>query len=110
MELRKLLDFIETEDRRLIGGFGNNIAYDDREKRVLARTVKLTEELGELCDEVLASQSLQRKEKLESAKEKNIGEECADVVITTLLLSKALDVDIESELDKKIEKINKRYD
>ncbi|MFH0889715.1 MAG: MazG nucleotide pyrophosphohydrolase domain-containing protein [Candidatus Aenigmatarchaeota archaeon] len=110
MELKKLLDFIETEDRRLIESFGDRVAYDNREKRILARTVKLTEELGELCDEILAQQSLQRKEKLDSVERKNLGEECADVVITALLLYKALDVDIESELDKKTEKISKRYD
>ena len=62
MQFKDLKKFIKTEDRRLRVKYGN---YKDEEKRVLARTVKLTEELGELCDEVLAYNSFQRKDKLE---------------------------------------------
>jgi len=36
-------------------------------------------------------------------------EEFADVIITALLLAKAMDINIESALEKKIKKVNKRY-
>lgn len=86
--------------------FGN---YPDEEKRILARTVKLMEEMGELCDEILAYNSIQRKDKLDKIEEGNLAEEFADVIITSLLLSNVMEVDIEKALEKKMEKINKRY-
>lgn len=106
MQLKDLLKFIEIEDKRLKKYYGS---YNDQEKRILARTVKLTEELGELCNEVLAYGSLQRKEKLNNHDKNNLPEEFADVIITTLLLAKAMDIDIEKALKKKIKKVNKRY-
>ena len=107
MEFKDLLKFIEIEDERLKEYYGG---YSDQEKRILARTVKLTEELGELCNEVLAYNSLQRKQKLDNHDKENLPEEFADVIITTLLLAKAMNIDIEKALERKIEKINKRYE
>ncbi|MGB2762437.1 MAG: MazG nucleotide pyrophosphohydrolase domain-containing protein [Minisyncoccales bacterium] len=107
MEFKNLLKFIEDEDKRLIKYYGG---YSDKEKRILARTVKLTEELGELCDEVLSYNSLQRQDKLNNREEENLSKEFADVVITTFLLAKAMDIDIEKALGEKIEEIKKRYE
>lgn len=107
MEPKDLLKFIEIEDERLKKYYGS---HTDQEKRILARTVKLTEELGELCNEILTHNSLQRKQKLDNYDKENLPEEFADVIITTLLLAKAMDVDIEKALEKKIEKVNKRYE
>lgn len=106
MDLKDLLKFIEIEDRRLKKYYGG---YTDQEKRILARTVKLSEELGELCNAVLTFNSMQRKEKLDKHDAENLSEEFADVLITALLLAKAMDIDIEKALDKKINKINGRY-
>ena len=105
MEIKELLKFIETEDRRLREKYG----HLDNDKMTLARTVKLSEELGELCSEILASDSLQRKDKLDNYDEENLNSEFADVIITTLLLAKAKGIDIENALKNKIDKINKRY-
>lgn len=106
MQLKGLRKFIKKEDKRLRKHYGN---YKDEEKRILARTVKLTEELGELCDEVLSYNSMQRKDKLDNHDANNLSEEFADVVITTLLLAEVMNVDIEKALKRKIDKINKRY-
>ncbi|MFH0712793.1 MAG: MazG nucleotide pyrophosphohydrolase domain-containing protein [Candidatus Jorgensenbacteria bacterium] len=106
MQLKGLRKFIKKEDKRLRKHYGN---YKDEEKRILARTVKLTEELGELCDEVLTYSSLQRDEKLKNHDKDNLLEEFADVVITTLLLAEVMNVNIEKALKRKIDKINKRY-
>ncbi|MEK7512850.1 MAG: MazG nucleotide pyrophosphohydrolase domain-containing protein [Patescibacteria group bacterium] len=106
MQLSEFKRFIRTENRRLRKRYGN---YTDEEKRILARTVKLTEELGELCDEVLNYNSLQRKEKLDYHDGKNLSEEFADVVITTFLLAEVMKVDMEKALKQKITKVNKRY-
>jgi len=105
MELKDLLKFIEIENKRLRTYYPNI----DEDKIILARTVKLTEELGELCSEILAHESLQRKQKLDNHNKENISEEFADVIITALLLAKAMNVDIEKALENKVKKINKRY-
>jgi len=106
MQLKELKKFIKKEDSRLKKHYGN---YQDNDKRILARTVKLTEELGELCDEVLKSNSMQRKDKLDKYNENDLIDEFADVIITTLLLAEVMKVDIEKALKQKIKKINKRY-
>ncbi|OGG41699.1 hypothetical protein A3A21_03775 [Candidatus Jorgensenbacteria bacterium RIFCSPLOWO2_01_FULL_45_25b] len=106
MEFSELLSFIKIQSERLKRRYG----YDDEEKRVLARTVKLSEEVGELCDAVLSLQKLQRQEKLDEETSEHIAEEVADVLITTLLIAESLRVNIENALFKKIEKINKRFE
>ena len=70
----------------------------------------MSEELGELCDEVLSSGAMQRKDKLKNHSGENLPEEFADVLITTLLLAKSMDIDIEEALKRKIAKIDKRYE
>jgi NTP pyrophosphatase (non-canonical NTP hydrolase) len=106
MELSELLRFIEIQDARL------NRYYSglEQEKMVLARTVKLAEELGELCQEVLAHYSLQSRPKLDSHDKEKLPEEFADVLITTLLLAKSMNVDVEKALERKIQKINQRFE
>jgi NTP pyrophosphatase (non-canonical NTP hydrolase) len=108
MELKELLEFIDLENKRLIERFGKNSST--QQERILARTVKLTEELGELCNEVLAFNGDQRQEKLDKHDKNNLPNEFADVIITTLILAKAMNIDIEKALEKKIKKVNKRYE
>jgi NTP pyrophosphatase (non-canonical NTP hydrolase) len=107
MRFEQLLEFIKKEDRRLKDNFEN---YSDEGKRALARTVKLSEELGELCDEVLGHNLMQRPEKLAKREVGNLSDEFADVIITALLLAETMGVDIEKALANKIEKIDKRYE
>lgn len=77
MELKELLEFIDIEDERLKKTHEN---YPDHEKRIMARTIKLSEEVGELCDEVLAFNAMQRKDKQEDYDGKNLPNEIADVL------------------------------
>jgi NTP pyrophosphatase (non-canonical NTP hydrolase) len=105
MELRDLLRFIEIEDEKLKKRYRS---YSSQEKVILARTVKLGEEFGELCEEVLTYNSLQRKQKLVNQDEKNLPEEFADVIITALLLAKSMNVNIETAIENKMQKINQR--
>lgn len=107
MKLEDLIEFIKKEDKRIKERCGN---YEDNEKRILARTVKITEELGELCDEVLGFADMQRPEKAGKYDDSNLSEEFADVLITTLLLAETMEVDIEKALKQKMEKIDKRYE
>jgi NTP pyrophosphatase (non-canonical NTP hydrolase) len=106
MEFQDLKSFIEAENERL----REQYTEVSEQQNVLVQTVKISEELGELCDEVLAHDSLQRTEKLDEFENGNIESEFADVIITTLLLADSIGVDIESALEQKIENIERRHD
>jgi NTP pyrophosphatase (non-canonical NTP hydrolase) len=106
MTLQELFDFIALEDKRLNHLFEGSL---DTFRRTLARTVKLQEEVGELAGDVLSSLQLQREQKLKNFSHDHLGDELADVLITTLLLSRTLDIDVSQALERKIAKIGARY-
>jgi NTP pyrophosphatase (non-canonical NTP hydrolase) len=107
MTFQELLEFIDIEDARLRDRYGKN--FSTEKEVILAKAVKLSEEVGELSSEVLGYNGDQRKEKLDQQTADSLPNELADVVITTLLLAKSLHVDIQDALAKKIQKINSRY-
>lgn len=76
---------------------------------ILGRTVKISEEFGELCDEVLASLGDQRTGKMDGRSAESLADEFADVVITTFLLAKSMDVDVMNALARKIKKIREKH-
>lgn len=100
-----MLKFIEIESKRIQTAYFD----DDNEKAVLAIAVKISEELGELSEQVLAHHSMQRKDKLQTIDKSKLSEEFADVLITSLILAKTMNIDVKEALKKKIEKINQRY-
>ena len=105
MQLKDFKKFIKKEDKRLRKKFPK----EKEDKRILARMVKITEEVGELADEVLGYGLMQRREKNYKYKKEELLEEFADVVITIFLLAEVMKVDVGRALEKKIKKINKRY-
>ena len=105
MQTKKFKKFIKAEDKRLrkkypIGG---------EDKHILGRMVKITEEVGELADEVLGFNSLQRKQKLDKRNKEELFHEFADVIITVYLLAETMKVDIGEALEKTIKKIEERH-
>ncbi|WP_231182850.1 MazG-like family protein [Haladaptatus sp. DYF46] len=106
METDELLKFISQENDRL-RAYHSGL---DEDNAPLIQTVKLNEEIGELCDTVLAYDSLQRSKKLAEFEEQEIEDEVADVIITTLLLADSIDVDIEEALENKINAVEERYE
>ena len=103
MDIKEVMDFIKWESERL----KKNFQTDDKE-RLLARTVKIGEEYGELCDDILAFRNLQRRQKMGQRKIEDLHEEVIDVILVTLLLAEELGIDVESEIRKKIEKVRER--
>jgi len=83
--------------------------YTPEEKEILTKTVKLNEEVGELCNDILSVLRLQRKSKLDKFDKRNFYEEFADVIITTMQLAAVAHVDIERAIRDKLTKIEKRY-
>ena len=83
--------------------------YSRREKEILTKTVKLNEEVGELCNDILSILKLQRRSKLERFDRRNMYQEFADVIITTIQLGVAAGVDIERAVTDKLKKIEEKY-
>lgn len=79
------------------------------EQEILARTVKLNEEVGELCNDILAVLKMQRKSKLEKFDKRNFYEEFADVLLSTMQLANAAHVDVERAVHDKMKKIEEKY-
>lgn len=104
MNFKELLQFIEDQDQKL----QKINTKSTQNERVLARMVKLSEEVGELADEVLSSRGDQRADKLIGRNEAALGAEVADVIITVFILAKSLDVDVEAALDAKVAKLKER--
>jgi NTP pyrophosphatase (non-canonical NTP hydrolase) len=106
MKIEDLQKFIDDQDALFKQVKGTN--QTDRE-RTFARTIKLGEEFGELCNEVLASFGDQRKDKLVDHDNQTLQDEFADVLITTFMLAKSMDIDVMSALDSKIKKIREKH-
>jgi len=83
--------------------------YSQTEKEILTKTVKLNEEVGELCNDILSILKLQRRSKLQKFDRRNIYQEFADVIITTIQLGIICGVDIERAVNDKLKKIEERY-
>lgn len=80
-----------------------------QEKDILVQTVKLNEEVGELCNDILGILKLQRKAKQRKFDRRNIYEEFADVIISTITLAQTTGVDLERALKDKLDKIETKY-
>ena len=76
---------------------------------ILAQSTKLNEETGELSSEILSRIGYQRAEKQNKHSQQTLEGEFADVLITSLLLAEACEVDINQALENKIMKLEKRY-
>ena len=98
--------FIREEDSLL-----RSLKYSSStdKERILARTVKISEEFGELCDEVLACVGDQRSGKMKGRNREDLEDEFADVVITIFLLAESMEVDIMKSLGQKIPKIKRKH-
>lgn len=85
------------------------VSLSKREKDILAKTVKLTEEVGELSNDILATMSLQRKSKLANFDKHNLYEEFADIIISVIALANVMDVNMDRAVREKLNKILTHY-
>jgi len=106
MDRNTLFGFIDAADKKL----AETYKVYDNEKLAYMRFAKLVEETGELSAEVLKHFGRQHESKLADIVKDDLENELADVIITTLLLAKCLDVDPDRCLERKIEKIKKKLD
>lgn len=85
------------------------VTLTKKEKDILTKTVKLSEEIGELSNDILATLSLQRKSKLEEFDKKNLYEEFADVILTAAALANTMGVDLTRAVQGKLDKVLTLY-
>lgn len=104
MDFTKFQSFINDYDSILTSA---KSASQTQNERILSRMVKITEEIGELSDEVLAYIGDQRESKLEE--QKDLEGEFADVIITKFLLAKTLNVNIPKALETKTKIIAEKH-
>jgi NTP pyrophosphatase (non-canonical NTP hydrolase) len=104
MTFENFQQFIEAQH-----AFFRKVKRQTKKDRIFARTIKLGEEYGELCDQVLASVGDQRKGKLAKEKAGDLESEFADVLIVLFMLAKAMDVDVMKALDTKVKKIKAKH-
>lgn len=76
---------------------------DSENERTFARMLKLTEEVGELSNEILNKMGLQRQAKIDAYEDVHLEDELADVLGSTLLLALELNIDIETAIKRKIQ-------
>ena len=105
MEVIELEKFAEWENDRIEKASGKN-----NEELINHQVLKIAEEYGEFVNEFLKINGWQRKDKIidkETAK-KDMAEEFADLILVSFLAGKRLNLNIEEELKKKIEKVKGR--
>lgn len=81
---------------------------DNNKTEILARTVKLSEEVGELSEAVLTFIGDQRKEKLNDFKKEHLENEIADVIITSTMIALSTNINLDRAITRKLHKINTR--
>lgn len=97
-EINKKLEAIDSHFRK---------TETSEETRLLQRTVKLNEEVGELCEAVLCEIDPNQRDK---KKEIDFASELADVAVCTLMLARSKNIDLLEEVNKKLEKVITRLE
>ncbi|HKL44004.1 MAG TPA: MazG-like family protein [Candidatus Absconditabacterales bacterium] len=106
MEIKEITDFIDRTLNK--GRYPVSKGYSDRE-RVFAQMIKISEETGELSEQVLGSFGGQRVEKKDKVSQEKLENELADVIFSTVRLARLMDLDIEELLAKKMEILKVRF-
>ena len=106
MDLEDLIKFVNryAEQQKNIMGY-----MKDKQNLILSSTVKIAEEFGELCDQVLSYNKRQRKDKMNRFNKDSLSEEFADVVVAILMLAHDMNIDIKDALNNKIKKLSEKY-
>lgn len=82
----------------------------NKEQRIFARFMKLTEETGEMADEVLTSMNLQRESKIAEFSQQNVADELADVLASVILLANELEIDLDEIMRRKLKYTRQRFE
>ncbi len=104
MTLKQLLAFADRQHGLIAKKFG----YETDIDAVLPYAVKLSEEVGELCAEILSSQGYQRQHKLDTYDKEHLAGEIADVIIVACIIARVTGVSVEDALARKMDVVRNR--
>lgn len=82
--------------------------YSNRE-RVFAQMIKVSEETGELSEQVLWKFGWQRISKKDKISDEKLKNEIADVILSTVRLARLMNMDVEELLEKKMKILKDRF-
>lgn len=102
LTIKELQRQLQDRERHLRIKF---VSLTKKEKDILLKTVKLSEEVGELSNDILSVLSLQRKSKLDAFDKTNLYEEFADVVLAVITLANTMRVNMDRAVKDKLRKI-----
>lgn len=77
-------------------------------ENIMRMVIKLSEEQGELSEAILAGLGMQSQRKIDAHTVEDTKGELADVIITTMVIARDMDIDLEEILVKKLETLNTR--
>ena len=103
LKLQVILSFLKSIQTKLNKTIRAKLSKNEK---IFTQTLKISEEVGELTNEILKQSQHQRSEK--TLIPANIKHELADIILATILLSIELEIDIEQALIEKMEIIDKR--
>ncbi len=101
---KELLETINNINKKLV----EKQNYDTKNTKILASCVKLQEETWELSREILTFLKITRKKKIDNFSFEDLESEFADVVLSLLVLSNDMWVDINKVIQHKLEIIKDR--
>jgi NTP pyrophosphatase (non-canonical NTP hydrolase) len=108
MKFEELTDFAKSEHDRLVKHYA--VKGDPKTKYTMF--AKLVEEVGELSQSILMTDSMQRAKKLnqhdKTKSKEELEDELADVILVASILAQELDVDLAKAIKTKIKKIKER--
>lgn len=107
MDIKQISDFI---DRTLTKWrYPTAMDYSIRE-RAFAQNLKISEEVGELSEQILWKFWWQRSGKIDKISDEKLKTEIADVIFVTIRLARLLDIDVEEILKEKIKTLKERFE
>jgi len=104
MNISELTEFAKETSGRLRVKYPNF----NLETEMLYQMCKVTEEVGEMSDELLKHLGSQRQDKLDGFKKEHLAEEMADVILAVLIAAEVAGIEIEPALSQKMEKVRSR--
>lgn len=106
MDMDALVAFARLQEKRF--QVLNAGKMSDTE-RLYAQTLKLGEEVGEVCEAILAHTGHQRQDKLAQHSTQKLAHELADCVIVLFILADKLGIELPTALDEKVALVDKRF-
>jgi len=107
MDIKELSDFVDWTLNKW--RYSTTSEWTEKE-RFFGQSLKISEEVWELSEQVLWKFGWQRLKKMDKISDEKLENEIADVIIATMRLARMMDLDVNELLKNKIEILKKRFE